>query len=96
MRKERKHYSPELPYDGVDRDQLTIAGEMNKVAANIAVGRNHAAVHWRYDYVDSVILGEAVAISMLKDKAQCWNEAFDGFSFTKFDGARVTGVGKNT
>jgi hypothetical protein len=85
-----------VPYNGSDAAQLTVGGEMNKVAANIAIGRNHAAVHWRYDYVDSVTLGEAVAISMLKDMAHCWNEPFNGFSFTKFDGTRVTGIGKNT
>ncbi len=85
-----------VPYNGADRDQLTVGGEMNKIAANIAIGRNHAAVHWRYDYADSVVLGEAVAISMLRDMARCWNEPFDGFSFTKFDGTRVTGIGKNT
>jgi hypothetical protein len=85
-----------LPYGGADRDQLTVGGEMNKIAANIAVGRNHAAVHWRYDYADSVVLGEALAISMLRDMGRCWNEPFEGFSFTKFDGTRITGVGKNT
>jgi hypothetical protein len=85
-----------VPYTGTDRDQLTIGGEMNKIAANIAIGRNHAAVHWRYDYADSVVLGETVAISMLRDMARCWNEPFEGFSFTKFDGTRITGVGKNT
>lgn len=84
-----------VPYTGSDGGQLTVGGEMNKVAANIAIGRNHAAVHWRYDYEDSVILGEAVAMSMLKDMAHCWNESFAGFSFTKFDGTRVTGIGKN-
>jgi hypothetical protein len=85
-----------VPYSGSDAAQMTIGGEMNKVAGNIAIGRNHAAVHWRYDYVDSVILGEAVAMSMLRDMAHCWNESFAGFSFTKFDGTRVTGLGKNT
>jgi hypothetical protein len=85
-----------LPYNGTDRDQLTIGGEMNKIAANIAIGRNHAAVHWRYDYADSVVLGEAVAISMLRDVGHCWNEPFEGFSFTRFDGTRITGVGKNS
>jgi hypothetical protein len=84
-----------IPYEGADRDQLTIGGEMNKLAANIGIGRNHAAVHWRYDYVDSLPLGEAVAIAMLRDMAHCWNESFDGFSFTKFDGTRITGVGGN-
>ena len=84
------------PYTGNDVSEMTIGGEMNKVAANIAIGRNHAAVHWRYDYADSVVLGEAVAMSMLRDMAHCWNESFPGFSFTKFDGTRVTGVGKNS
>ena len=84
------------PYSGSDAAQMTIGGELSKVAANIALGRSHAAVHWRYDYVDSVILGEAVAMSMLRDMAHCWNESFAGFSFTKFDGTRVTGLGKNT
>lgn len=85
-----------VPYNGADSNQLTIGGEMNKIAANVAVGRNHAGVHWRYDYADSVVLGETVAISMLRDMARCWNEPFAGFSFTKFDGTRITGVGKNT
>lgn len=85
-----------VPYEGSDADQLTIGGEMNKLAANIAIGRNHAAVHWRYDYMDSLPLGEAVAIPMLRDMARNWNESFEGFSFTKFDGTRLSGVGRNT
>ncbi len=84
-----------VPYQGSDGNQLTVGGEMNKIAANIGVGRAQAAVHWRYDYADSLPLGEAVAISMLNDMAQNWNEPFAGFSFTKFDGTRITGVGKN-
>ena len=91
-----------LAYDleGTDSHQLATGtppdGEMNKLAANIGLGRAHAAVHWRYDYADSLPLGEAVAISMLTDMAHNWNEPFAGFSFTKFDGTRITGVGKNT
>jgi hypothetical protein len=85
-----------VPYEGSDATQLTIGGEMNKIAANIAIGRNHAAVHWRHDYQDSLPLGEAVAISMLNDMAHNWNENFEGFSFTKFNGQRITGVGANS
>ena len=85
-----------VPYGGSDADQLTIGGEMNKLAANIAIGRNHAAVHWRHDYADSLPLGEAVAISMLKDMAHNWNEDFEGFSFTRFNGQRITGVGASS
>jgi hypothetical protein len=85
-----------VPYEGADAGQLTIGGEMNKLAANIAIGRNHAGVHWRHDYADSLPLGEAVAISVLNDMAHTWNENFEGFSFTKFNGQRITGVGRNT
>ena len=85
-----------VPYEGSDAGQLTIGGEMNKLAANIAIGRNHAGVHWRHDYADSLPLGEAVAISVLNDMGQNWNENFEGFSFTKFNGQRITGVGRNT
>jgi hypothetical protein len=85
-----------VPYEGSDANQLSIGGEMNKLAANIAIGRNHAAVHWRHDYTDSLPLGEAVAISMLSDMAHNWNENFEGFSFTKFNGQRITGVGANS
>ncbi|MFY9804509.1 MAG: vanadium-dependent haloperoxidase [Candidatus Acidiferrales bacterium] len=85
-----------VPYEGSDAGQLTIGGEMNKLAANIAIGRNHAAVHWRHDYTDSLPLGEAVAISVLSDMANNWNENFAGFSFTKFNGQRITGVGANS
>jgi hypothetical protein len=84
-----------VPYAGSDRELITVGGEMNKLAANIGLGRNHAAVHWRYDYVDSVPRGEAVAIAMLRDMARCSNEPFEGFSFTKFDGTRIAGVGKD-
>ncbi len=85
-----------VPYSGSDAEQLTIGGEMNKIASNIGLGRDHAAVHWRYDYSDSLPLGEAVAISMLNDMGRCWNEPFEGFSFTRFNGTRITGVGKNS
>src|SRR5262249_31206597 len=74
-----------VPYSGGDVDQITVGGEMNKVAANVGIGRNHAAVHWRSDYADSLLLGEAVAISVLRDQKSCYNERFDGFTFTKFD-----------
>jgi hypothetical protein len=78
------------PYTGSDRSSLTIGGEMDKVAANIAIGRNHAGVHWRSDYADSLLLGEAVAISILRDQKSTYNESFNGYTFTKFDGSRIT------
>jgi membrane-associated phospholipid phosphatase len=69
---------------------LTVGGELNKLASNIAIGRNIAGVHWRSDAAESLKLGEAYAISVLQDYKGCYNERFDGFSLTKFDGTRIT------
>lgn len=79
-----------VQYTGTDRNRITIGGEMDKVAANIGIGRNHAGVHWRSDYADSLVLGEAVAIGILRDQNDTYNEPFRGYTFTKFDGSRTT------
>jgi hypothetical protein len=76
-----------LPYSGLE---LTVGGELNKLAANIAMGRNFAGIHWRSDYAESLKLGEAVAISVLRDQQLTYREDFTGFTFTKFDGSKVT------
>jgi hypothetical protein len=62
---------------------------LNKVAANIATGRNMGGVHWRTDFSKSVLLGEAIAIGVLQDQANTYNEDFR-FSLTKFDGTTIT------
>jgi hypothetical protein len=79
-----------VAYTGSDAGQLTIESEMNKLAANVAIGRNFAGVHWRSDYQESLLLGEAVAISLLRDQRACYNETFAGLTFTKFDGTQIT------
>lgn len=76
-----------IPYTG---DTLTVGGELNKIASNVALGRNIAGVHWRSDGTESLKLGEAIAISVLKDQKASYNEQFGGFSLTKFDGTTVT------
>jgi PAP2 superfamily len=76
-----------LPYSG---EPLTIGGELNKLAANISLGRDTAGVHWRSDGIEGMKLGEAVAISILRDYRATYNEKFSGFSFTKFDGTPIT------
>ena len=48
---------------------LTLEGELNKLAANISIGRNMAGVHYFTDYFDSVRMGEEIAIGMLEEQA---------------------------
>jgi hypothetical protein len=37
------------PQTGPDAGSLTVGGELDKLAANIAFARNIAGVHWRTD-----------------------------------------------
>jgi hypothetical protein len=76
------------PYTG--GGQLTVNGELNKLGHNISFGHGiHAGIHWRSDTDYSLILGEALAISILQDRAQGYNEKFT-VTFTKFDGTTAT------
>jgi membrane-associated phospholipid phosphatase len=76
-----------LPYGG---GPLTVGGELNKLASNVAIGRVHSGVHWRSDGVEGMKVGEAVAISIMQDYRRTFNEDFGGFTLTKFDGTPVT------
>lgn len=78
-----------VPYTGPDADQMTVGGELNKIASNVAIGRNIAGVHWRSDATESLLLGEKVAMGLLKDHKECYNEDFNGFRLTKFDGTTI-------
>ncbi len=78
-----------VPYAGPDAGELTLGGELNKLAWNIGVGRNFAGIHWRTDAVEGLKLGEAVALGLLRDLRATYAEDFDGFSLTTFDGRRV-------
>jgi hypothetical protein len=67
---------------------LTVGGELNKLAANISIGRNAGGVHWRSDYTESVRLGEEIAIRLLQEQKLTYNEDHH-FSLTKFDGDTI-------
>lgn len=79
-----------LTYTGPGFDKMTVKSEANKIASNVGLARNSAGVHWRSDQTQSVLLGEEIAISILQDQKGTYNEAFGGFTFTKFDGTKVT------
>ena len=75
-----------LLYTGADRDSLTINGELSKLAYNITFGHGiHAGIHFRSSSQGSVLLGEQVGISILKDRALSYNEPFR-ITITKLDG----------
>lgn len=70
---------------------LTVGGELNNLASNIAIGRDWGGVHYRSDALEGIRLGEMVARRVLSDRQRLYNQAvrgtFSGFSFpARLDG----------
>jgi hypothetical protein len=80
-----------VPFSGVAGEpKLTVDGELNKLAHNVSFAHGiHAGIHWRSDTDTSIELGEAVAISYLRDRAKTYNEKFSA-TFRKLDGTQET------
>jgi hypothetical protein len=72
-------------------DELTVGGELNKLAANMALGRNRAGIHYRSDGIEGLRLGEAAALAYLEDQLTL-PRAVGGvtLSLKTFDGESVT------
>jgi hypothetical protein len=80
-----------VPYSGSDADLITVNGEIDKLASNIGLARDFAGIHWRSDYEAGLRLGEAVAISILRDQMNNYSgEDFKELTITRFDGTTVT------
>jgi hypothetical protein len=78
------------PYTGSDAGEITVGGELNKLAHNVSYGHGiHAGIHWRSDTETSLLLGEAMALSFLQDRAQTYHEKFTA-QITKLDGSIAT------
>lgn len=82
-----------VPYDGADRSQMTIGGELNKLASNIGIGRLHAGLHYRSDHTAALQLGEEVALAVMAEACATTRERHS-FTITKFDGTKVTIAGR--
>ena len=65
---------------------LTLEGELNKLAANISIGRNMAGVHYFSDYYDSLRMGERIAIGILEEQALTYSTDPFVLSVPTFDG----------
>lgn len=67
---------------------LTVEGELNKVGANIAIGRDWAGVHYYTDYIESFRMGEQIAIGLLEEQKLTYGENFS-LTVPMFDGTAV-------
>lgn len=79
-----------IPLSNEGENLMTLASELDKLASNIANGRNFAGIHYRADADDGIALGEQVALNYLQDHAATITEqTFTGYELTKLDGTRV-------
>lgn len=76
-------------YTGDDADRITVGGELNKIASNVAMGRSMGGVHWRTDNTRSLRLGEEIAIEILRKRTAEYAERPVSFTFRSFDRQRV-------
>lgn len=77
-------------YTGSDAGDIDINGELNKLAWNVTIGHGiHAGIHFRSSSYWSILLGEQVALAVLRDRAKSYNEPFS-VSIKKFDGTTAT------
>ena len=67
---------------------LSVEGELNKLAANISIGRDFAGVHYYSDYYESLRLGERVAIGILHEQMTNYNEPVSMYLHS-FDNERI-------
>jgi hypothetical protein len=67
---------------------LTVEGELNKLASNISIGRDWAGVHYFTDYIESLRMGEKVAIGVLQEQKLTYSENFS-MTLPLFDGGAI-------
>lgn len=68
-----------------DGKRLTVGGELNKLASNISIGRDWAGVHYFTDYIESIRMGEQIAIGILEEQKLTYGENFS-MTVPLFDG----------
>lgn len=77
-------------YMGADRDDLDANEELLKLGWNITTGHGiHAGIHFRSSNYWSLLLGEQVGLSVLRDRPKSYNKPFT-IRITKFDGTIAT------
>lgn len=84
-----------ISYIDGDAGNMTVGGEINKLASNVSLGRDWAGVHYRSDSIGGMLLGEEIAIKYMEDMLSAGVENYlDGsapaITFKKFDGSLYT------
>ena len=72
----------------INKVNLTVEGELNKLASNISIGRNWAGVHYFSDYIESIRMGEQIAIGILEEQKLTYQENFS-MTVPLFDGGSI-------
>jgi len=84
-----------VAYTGEDESEMTVGGEINKLATNVALGRDWAGVHYRTDGTKGILLGEKVAMRYMGDLLSAAAENYTNneppaITFRNFEGELVT------
>ena len=83
----------ENAYENTTNPPLSVGDELNKIAANISIGRDMAGVHYYSDYIDSLVMGEKIAIGILLEQSLAYeiypNQVRPSFSLTTFLGRQL-------
>lgn len=83
-----------VAYNG-DITNITVGGELNKLADNDGTGRDFAGIHYRSDIQTALLLGEEVAIHYIQDMLCTMVEnnidgSYPSITFRKFNGCLTT------
>lgn len=73
---------------GSDLSSISVMGELDKLAANIAIGRDMAGVHYYTDYYESLRMGERMAVGILQEQMLTYPEKVT-MRLKTFDGERM-------
>lgn len=96
--RQQRNITPPPPFTD-EKGIVTVGGELDKLASNVALGRNFGGVHYRSDGEHGILLGEELAIRFLQDNLRIYREKFrcdssptgtePCFELTKRNGKRI-------
>ena len=67
---------------------LTLGNEIDKLANDVALGRDAASIHYRSDSIRGRFVGEQQALGLLRDYSRAYSERLHGFIVSRFNGIK--------